>query len=116
MPSRVFAAGLLVPIALFAAGVTIGSWYVPYVVACGARPRFYPEQFGPAAMLALGHGCVNPDTSQSEPLAAFLSVRTDAVTCTELSRMGHLPLTSMQRAFRYLMTTVGWTWRLRGGV
>jgi hypothetical protein len=67
-------------------------------------------------MRACGRGYVNPDVRQAPALEAFLNLRADAVACDDLPRSGGLPLTSMQTAFRYLMSTVGWTWRAEGQV
>jgi hypothetical protein len=106
----------IVAVALFAVSAAIGSWYVPYVVAHGGKPQFYQEQFGPAVMVACGRGYVNPDPARSPALDAFLNLKADAVPCSEVARVGALPLTSMQRAFRYLMSTVGWTWRTEGRI
>jgi hypothetical protein len=106
----------LISAALFVASAMIGSWYVPYVVAHGGKPSFYQEQFGAAAMLACGRGYLNPDVRQAPALDAFLSVKADAVACGDLPAGGTLPLTSMQTAFRYLMSTVALTWRTEGRV
>jgi hypothetical protein len=98
---------------LLAASAVFGSWYASSVVTGGGRPGFYQEQFGPAVMLACGHGYVNPESGRSQALDEFLNVQTSAMVCSgDLARINRLPLTSMQRAFRYLISTVGWTWRI----
>src|SRR5262245_24696304 len=67
-------------------------------------------------MLACVRRYVNPDERQSAALDAFLHARADAVACSDVPSAGALPLTSMERAFRYLMSTVGLTWRVEGRV
>ncbi len=99
--------------ALFVAAFLLGTWYVPQVVAAGGRPHFYQEEFGPAVMVACGHGYVNPQPTPE--LNAFLEVQRDEISCSpSLADAAHSPLTAMQRAYRYLIMTVGWTWRLQG--
>lgn len=102
--------------ALFVAAFATASWYVPQFVAAGGKPWFYQQEFGPAVMEACGFGYVNPAETAPPALTAFLERKADAVSCEELESVATRPLTSMQRAFRYLMMTVGETWRLRGQV
>ena len=91
-------------------------WYVPQFVASGGKPWFYQQEFGAAAMQACGLGYVNPNPTSSPALARFLERASDEVPCAELQSVATRPLTGMQRAFRYLMMTVGGTWRLQGRV
>ena len=103
--------------ALFVAALLLGTWYGPQVVAAGGKPKFYQEQFGPAVMVACGHGYVNPEKGLDAELDALLALNRDDFRCSpELAGIARLPLTSMQRAYRYLITAVGWTWRLQGHV
>ena len=106
----------LLAAALFVASVIIASWYVPHFVKSGGKPWFYQEELGPAVMMACGHGYVNPDTATVPGLDAFLHRTRDAFSCSDLGVVKTLPIRSMQRAFRYLMSTVAWTWRLEGRV
>jgi hypothetical protein len=101
---------------LFLASFAIASWYVPYFSASGGKPWFYQEEFGPAVMAACGRGYVNPDTAALPALDGFLRRSRDSISCSEIGDVPTLPLRSMQRAFRYLMLTVGSTWRLQGRV
>ncbi len=94
----------------------MAAWYVPHFVAAGGKPWFYQQEFGPAVMEACGLGYVNPDASARPALTAFLDRRADEVSCGEVQAVATRPLTSMQRAFRYLIMTVGETWRVRGHV
>ena len=101
---------------LFVAAFAVASWYVPQFVAAGGKPWFYQQEFGPAVMEACGLGYVNPGDTAPPALTAFLDRKSDEVSCGDLQAVAARPLTSMQRAFRYLMMTVGETWRLRGHV
>jgi hypothetical protein len=109
-------ADVLIALILFVASAAIAAWYVPFFSNSGGKPWFYQEQFGPAVMAACGHGYVNPNTPAVPGLDAFLKRTRDSISCSEVSVAPTLPLASMQRAFRYLMLTVGWTWRIRGQV
>lgn len=94
----------------------MASWFVPQYVSGGGKPWFYQEEFGAAVMEACGFGYVNPDVSTRPALAAFLKRQADAVSCHEVQSVATVPISPMQRAFRYLMMTVGETWRVRGQV
>lgn len=114
--SRLWRIEVAVAAGLFVAAYAMASWYVPQFVASGGKPWFYQQEFGPAVMEACGFGYVNPDDSTRPALTAFLERKADAVSCGELQAVATRPLSSMQRAFRYLIMTVGGTWRLRGQV
>lgn len=102
---------------LFAAALALGTWYVPQVVAAGGKPHFYQEQFGAAVMAACGHGYVNPNLATEPELRQFLALEREDFACSDrLAGAERLPLQPMQTAYRYLMTTVAWTWRLQGQV
>jgi hypothetical protein len=102
---------------LFAAAFALGSWYVPQVVAAGGKPHFYQEHFGAAVMLACGHGYVNPANAQVPELTQFLAVQRDDFQCdARLAEAQPAPIDPLQRAYRYLMTSVAWTWTLQGRV
>jgi hypothetical protein len=102
---------------LFVAALVLGTWYVPQVVAAGGKPHFYQEQFGPAVMVACGQGYVNPKPGANADLDALLALQREDFQCTPgLAGIERLPLSAMQRAYRYLITAVGWTWRLQSRV
>ena len=102
---------------LFATAFALGSWYVPQVVAAGGKPHFYQEHFGAAVMLACGNGYVNPAEAQVPELTQFLAVERDDVACdSRLAAIQPAPIDPLQRAYRYLMTSVAWTWKLQGRV
>jgi len=110
-------ADLAVGGALFVAALLLGTWYVPQVIAAGGKPKFYQEEFGPAVMVACGHGYVNPQPGLDAGLDALLALDRGDFQCSPaLASIARIPLTAMQRAYRYLITAVGWTWRLQGHV
>lgn len=101
--------------ALCVVAVLVGSSYVSAVIRSGGKARFYQGQFGAAVMMACGRGYVDPDDSTLPALRAFLQIERDRLSCSDLpEKLATLPLTPMQRAFRYLMSTVAWTWRVFG--
>lgn len=101
---------------LFVAAAAVAAWYVPRFIASGGKPWFYQQEFGPAVMTACGRGYVNPDPRALPALEAFLNRTADEITCAQVAAVPTLPLSSMQRAFRYLIMTAGTTWRLQGQV
>jgi hypothetical protein len=102
---------------LLAGALWLGTWYVPQVVAAGGRPHFYQNYFGAAVMLACGHGFVNPVAASLPELQRFLNLEQDQIACDDrLASAPRIELNPLQRAYRYLMTTVAWTWRIRGQV
>jgi len=96
--------------------VSVAVWYVPRFVAAGGKPWFYQQEFGAAAMQACGLGYVNPDATAQPALTAFLERQSDSISCDTLRSVQTRPLTSMQRAFRYLMMAVANTWSISGEV
>ena len=101
---------------LLVVSVSLAAWFVPHFARAGGKPWFYQEEFGPAVMMACGHGYVNPDTTTAPGLETFLHLGRDTFSCTDLAAVKTAPISSMQRAFRYLISTVGWTWRIEGHV
>jgi hypothetical protein len=100
---------------IFSVGVWLGIRAVQAFRAEGGQPSFYQSEFGPAVMLACGHGLQNPDARSAGALEAFLSERTDAIGCTELPAA--IPVTTLdafQRASRYLEIAVASVWRVTG--
>lgn len=102
---------------LLVAAFALGTWYVPQVVASGGKPHFYQEHFGAAVMLACGYGYVNPANAEIPELTQFLAVQRDDFQCdSRLATAPSAPIDPLQRAYRYLMTSVAWTWKLQGRV
>ena len=77
-------ADLLIAAILLALGFTIGAGYFRTVIAAGGQPWFYQVDFGPAVMMACGHGFTVPDDTQIPPLADFLQRKVPRFSCGEL--------------------------------
>ncbi len=93
----------------------VGTTYVRTVIDAGGKPRFYQDEFGAAVMSACGRGYVNPDRGSIPGLQAFLDVEVDTFHCEQLPPVvATLPLSPMQRAFRYQEMAVALTWKLVG--
>jgi hypothetical protein len=103
-------------VALFAVAFVIGAGAVREYRASGEVQEFYQPEFGPAVLLACGKGYRVPDTLRLPELAAFLRLERDSFDCASLP--GDVPVlpefTSFQRISRYLLMSVGTTWRLAG--
>jgi hypothetical protein len=94
---------------------SIGVNYLKGAQAAGLKGEFYQYEFGPAVMLACGHGFVAPVEGQSAALDRFLNVERDSLQCSDLPQNPELePLTRVQAVSRYLMGTVAATWRVTG--
>ncbi len=96
-----------------------GVWATLYWnrwTARGEQSRFYQEYFEPAVMIACGRGfVVTSGQPPPPPLNDFLLLRRDTFDCRDIPpglRLGRDGL--YQGPWRYLMFTVGWTWRLLG--
>ncbi len=84
-------------------------------IAHGGQPIFYQSYFEPAVMVACGKGFVVAEAPRPAVLDEFLSLRRDAIACSDLPpgmRVGRNGL--YQGAWIYLQTTVGWAWRILG--
>lgn len=85
------------------------------MIAAGGKPRFYQGEFGPAVMSACGQGYLNPDLEHLPELKAFLNLERDTIDCAVLgASVTTMPLSPMQRAFRYQEMTVAMAWRWSG--
>jgi hypothetical protein len=89
--------------------------YLPAFRASGGRAMSYYQEFGPAVMLACGHGLVNPIESAVPALEAFLLERSDSFDCRHLTReTPQLQLDNLQSASRYLLLAAAAVWRVTG--
>jgi hypothetical protein len=100
---------------IFMAGQRFGSRYIASYQQT-AHGRFYQQFLGPAVLVGCGRAFRDPATSVPG-LTEFLEVRTDAFVCDRLP--ADLPTRApdfFQTGHRYLMTAIGWQWRLAGRV
>jgi len=93
-----------------------GCWsYLPAFRASGGRAMSYYQEFGPAVMLACGHGFVNPADGAVPALDAFLLERSASVDCRDVPREAPvLQLDNLQSASRYLLLAAAAVWRVAG--
>ena len=112
---------------LFAAAAGVGSAYVRAFERTGVRTPadlrmlsagtmwFGQSEFGAAVALACGHGFVDPGYALTPGLSAFLSLKADRFSCTELpAALAPRPPNLTQRLYRYLMWSTAAVWAVRG--
>ena len=75
---------------------------------------FYQSDFGPAVMLAAGHGFVNPVPLPGGSLDDFLATRRQTLSAVEAAGVGTAGFSQNQNAMRYLLYGVGTWWRIAG--
>ncbi|HKF67186.1 MAG TPA: hypothetical protein VKB36_11665, partial [Vicinamibacterales bacterium] len=91
-----------------------GRTYWNRSLEIGRHPGFYQLYFEPGVMIACGKGFVVSDP-QVPAIGRFLREQTTTFNCNDippeaiLMRAGGFPATA-----RYLMTAVGWAWRMAG--
>lgn len=74
---------------------------------------FYQYEFGPAVMLACGHG-FRPAPAQKE-IESFLDVKRQSLDCADVPATdAGAAVNPFQGAHRYLLQTVGNLWRVWG--
>jgi len=104
---------------LLAVGVgAIGAVVAAGEFANGLNLSYYQEAFEPAMNVALGRGFVpfSPaELSRNPRIADFLKNRVDSPGILDLDdSVSAAGLNQFQLLERYLMTSVGWTWRVVG--
>jgi len=101
----------IVAASLVALGMSVGGFASRHFEG---QPIFYQSEFGPAVMVAVGRGFVNPVVTPGSPLAGFLEVKRgwlDTYDVTDVTLMDRDPF---QEATRYLMLAIGYMWRFTG--
>lgn len=115
VPTGWSARGVAVEIAVAAALLVVG---VSVALFAGrhytGRPSFYQFEFGPAVMIATGHGFVNPVPEKGSPLAEFLAQRRSSLPATAANAIQLVSPNPFQESIRYLMILVGCWWKLVG--
>ncbi|MCC6487679.1 MAG: hypothetical protein IT364_09280 [Candidatus Hydrogenedentes bacterium] len=86
-----------------------------YVAVWGEDGEFYQREYGPAVMLASGHGFVNPISSTVPGLEDFLSTKTSFLDAAGIpSIVGTQPLTQLQTRWLYQLHCAGMLWSFFG--
>ena len=86
-----------------------------YVAVWGQDAPFYQREYGPAVMLASGHGFVNPAPSSVPGLEDFLSTKANYLDASRIpSSIQVLPLTQLQARWLYLLYAAGFLWSFFG--
>ena len=97
--------------------VGFGAWGAKYWKSVTARgqPFYYQLYFEPAVMVACGKGFV-VSRPQVPEMASFLQQKVDLFSCGAIPPDAPLGTDDLFQlgSWRYLMLTVGWTWRLFG--
>ena len=107
-------ADAVIALLLVAAGFTIGAGYFRTVIAAGGQPWFYQVDFGPAVMMACGHGFAVPDDTQIPPLGDFLQRKVDRFSCADLPERPPLRAAGGAQpwlAWAHLIRSAGVVWR-----
>ena len=93
------------------AGVAFGAAASAYR-GSGTGQSFYQKQFGPAVMLALGKGLVNPRLVPGEAVEEFLDQRVPRLDPARVTTIVSDELDQFQNSHRYLLIAAGLWWRL----
>jgi hypothetical protein len=105
------AADLVLAVVMLAAGIAVAAFVGRHYTA---EPHFYQEEFGPAVMIAAGRGFVAPVVHKGSPLDDFLHRRRATLSLGEIGVVSTRGPNLFQNATRYLMSAVGWWWRVAG--
>lgn len=101
-------------IAILAFATNWGTWYWNQSLAIGRHPFFYQLYYEPAVMVACGKGFVVAQPQIPE-MTRFLNEQTQTFDCKDIPANAKLGTEGLyQGSSRYIMTAVGWTWRLVG--
>ena len=103
-----------IAVTVFAAATNWGTWYWNQSLALGRHPFFYQLYFEPAVMVACGKGFVVAQP-QIPSMGRFLAEQAETFECADIPSNAKLGTDGMfQSGYRYLMTSVGLTWKLTG--
>ena len=92
-----------------------GCTFVQDWRASGRPQAFYQQYFEPAAMIACGFGFAEAAPFYSSAMDDFLHLRADSVDCESIPRHQAVGTSvPVQRAWFYLMWTVGLFWSVAG--
>lgn len=101
---------------LLAAVALAGLAFAAAHSAFGAAPAqpFSQSEFGPAVMLAAGQGFVNPEPVPGGRLEDFLQLRASSLDANSIDVARIIDTDQFQNSHRYLLTVVGYWWRVSG--
>lgn len=116
MIRRAAAADAVIVALIFVVGFAAGVATVRSFRAHGGVQDFWQIEFGPAVMLACGHGYRNAAVAQLPELLAFLQLKQDRFACANLPNRvpTHPELGHFHRTSRYLESTIALVWRMTG--
>ncbi len=88
---------------------------VTYLITYSPRFDFYQQYHGPAVMIGLGHGFVNPILNRAPAIRDFLEGKDLELDLDRLPPVIFTePLTAFQENHRYAMYLIGAWWRVLG--
>jgi hypothetical protein len=106
---------LLVVAVLAAASYVVIVHYVRQAVAAGFKAEYYQFEFGPAVMLACGHGFVSPAEGEIPVLDQFLNLQRDAMQCADLTPAPKLRrLSNLQSVWKSQLWMTAEIWKFGG--
>ena len=86
-----------------------------YLSAHAQRSSYLLKYYGPAVMLATGHGFERPITSAAPKLAEFLNNQRAALAPEDVPEgIATVAVSPFERVHRYAMILIGWWWRMFG--
>ena len=104
----------VIVLAVLVAAQDWGRTYWNRSLEMGRHPGFYQLYFEPAVMIACGKGFVVSDP-QVPAIGRFLREQTTTFNCNDIPPEAILLRAGgFQATARYLMTAVGWAWRMAG--
>jgi hypothetical protein len=105
----------IIAAALLAVGTIVGIAHVRAFVRAGGQPVFYQSYFEPAVMWTCGRGFVRTIDGPGQAIAAFLRTERNDMDCDEIPRDAAITTDGLyQRAWLYLMLSVGTVWWVTG--
>jgi len=112
-------ADAIISVAVFVAAFAAARVAVGGFISAGNQPQYYQGEFAPAALMACGHGFVNPRLQSPaagfEALISFLSQQRDSLQCSELPpSFTSEPPNLFQGTHRYLMMLATAVWMVTG--
>ena len=99
---------------MFLIGVGIGTGVLQMYRAGGGVPRFYQETFGPAVMMACGHGFTAPGATAPKSVQAFLLLEQQVFNCADFPPDAVGEKVTSNGTWYYLYGTTAAIWKVFG--